>query len=458
MPTISIKDTQEDRGTKPVADSEFVESASDDTAAPSGDAVETRHGASQEDTPAEVKEPASFESVKPDTEMSTAETQMQALPGEGALKKSPEKKGLKDKLKKRKKSLFEWLNSIGTVSSREVVEFTRHLAVMLGAGVTIFEAIIFLKDQARNKIFKDRLESIIESLNNGQSLSNSMRRFPKVFPPIYTNIIQVGEKSGTLSQTMVDLANHLEDSEEFRRKVKGALIYPKIILGVMLSFIFILILFVMPRILTIFKSLDAEIPLATRAIIAFTNFVNNNILLIFSAIFGLGILIYILFRNPSVQKCRDRVYIRFPLVGHIVLNYNTAQVSQHFGTLFASGITIIRCLEITATVIKNKIFKEEINYMIGKIKRGSSLSQSFPEKSYFPPMFVKLIKVGERTGKLPHVVEYMKKYYKGLVDNDVKNITTIIEPVIMVLLGLMVAGLVVTVIGPIYQLIANVGN
>ncbi len=96
--------------------------------------------------------------------------------------------------------------------------------------------------------------------------------------------------------------------------------------------------------------------------------------------------------------------------------------------------------------------------MIGKIKRGSALSQSFPEKSYFPPMFVKLIKVGERTGKLPHVVEYMKKYYKGLVDSDVKNITTIIEPVIMVLLGLMVAGLVVTVIGPIYQLIANVGN
>ena len=158
-----------------------------------------------------------------------------------------------------------------------------------------------------------------------------------------------------------------------------------------------------------------------------------------------------------MQKRRDFVYLKIPVVKRIMINYNTAQVAQHFGTLFNSGLTIVKCLEITASVIKNQLFQEEVSAMVEKIKKGSSLSQSFLEKTWFPPMFIKLIKVGERTGKLSYVVNYMKDYYKELVDGDVKNISVIIEPVVMVLLGLMVAGLVVTVIGPIYQLISNVG-
>lgn len=390
----------------------------------------------------------------------TAEEPAEA--GEGTEEKNQQPEAIKPLKKKasdkKKKSLLQRLNEIGTVSKREVVEFTRHISVMLGAGVTIFEAIQFLADQTSNKVFKARLEGIINKLNNGQSLSAAMGLYPKIFPPVYVNIVRVGEQAGTLSETMTDLANHLEANEKFRSKVKGALIYPKIIVGVMLTFIFILALFVMPRILTIFKSLGAEIPLATRVMIGITNFINNNLLWIFLVIFLVGTLIYIALKNPKIQKMRDRFYIKVPLVGHIVLNYNTAQVSQHFGTLFASGITIIKCLEITRTVVTNKVFQDEIEHMINKIRSGSSLSQSFPEKSEFPPMFPKMIKVGERTGKLPEVIKYMANYYQDVVDNDVKNITSTIEPVIMVLLGLMVTGLVVTVIGPIYTLISSVGS
>jgi len=285
-----------------------------------------------------------------------------------------------------------------------------------------------------------------------------MHKYPKIFVPIYVNIIRVGEQSGTLSQTMLDLADHLEDSEQFKRKVKGALIYPKIILGVMVTFIFVLALFVMPRILTIFTSLGAEIPFATRVMIAITNFINHHLILIFGTMFGVGTAIYFALKNPKVRRLRDLMYIKLPMVGYIILNYNTAQAAQHFGTLFASGIPIIRCLEITQSVMGNIVFQNEMLYMIGRIKNGASFSSSFPEDSHFPPMFVKMIRVGERTGKLPHVIDYMKTYYKGLVDNDVKNITAVIEPVIMILLGLMVTGLVVTVIGPIYKLISNVGK
>lgn len=357
-----------------------------------------------------------------------------------------------------KKSLFQRLSEIGTIPQREIVEFTRHLYVMLSAGVTIFEGIKFLKDQTRNKVFKSRLESVLSSLNNGQSLSAAMHRFPKVFPEVYVNIITVGEQSGSLSDTMKDLADNLEESEKFKSRIKGALIYPKIILTVMVSFMLILVLFVMPRILTIFESLKAEVPLATRVIMKITTFINENILYIVVLIAAIIIFVYILLKNSEIRKWLDLVYIKMPLIGHIVLNYNTAQISQHFGTLFSSGITVVKCLDITKNVVANKIFQDEINHMIGKIRSGTPLSGSFKEGSYFPPMFIKLIKVGERTGKLPHVIEYMKNYYKSLVDNDVKNITTIIEPAIMVLLGLMVAAIVVTVIGPIYQLISNVGK
>jgi type IV pilus assembly protein PilC len=360
--------------------------------------------------------------------------------------------------KRKKKGLLKFLSEIGTIPQKEVIEFTRHLSVMLSAGVTIYEAVEFLKDQTKNKVFKNRLESILESLNNGQSLSAAIKKFPKIFPEIYINIIHVGEQSGTLPQAMDDLSDHLEENEKFKSKVRGALIYPKIILSVMMAFILILVLFVMPRILTIFSSLGAEIPTGTKIIINVTEFVNKNIGFIFLAIVGFIVLIRFLIKYEKVKRTRDFLYLKMPFVGKIVLNYNTAQISQHFGTLFASGITIIKCLEITKTVIVNKIFQEEVGHMVEKIKNGFSLSQSFKDKSYFPPMFIKLIHVGERTGKLPHVVDYMKTYYRGLVDNDVKNITTIIEPIIMVLLGCMVAGLIITVIGPIYQLISNVGQ
>jgi len=396
-------------------------------------------------------------SLKEKTEPKKEKTLFGDVKKEKNYRETLETKKLEPKHKK-KKGLLKFLSEIGTIPQKEVIEFTRHLSVMLSAGVTIYEAVGFLKDQTKNKVFKNCLENILESLNNGQSLSAAIKKFPKTFPEIYINIIHVGEQSGTLPQAMDDLSNHLEENAQFKSKVRGALIYPKIILSVMMAFILILVLFVMPRILTIFSSLGAEIPTGTKIIINVTEFVNKNIGFIFLAIVGFIVLIRFLIKHEKVKRIRDFLYLKMPFVGKIVLNYNTAQVSQHFGTLFASGITIIKCLEITKMVIVNKIFQEEVGYMIKKIKNGFSLSQSFKDKSYFPPMFIKLIRVGERTGKLPHVIDYMKTYYRGLVDNDVKNITTIIEPIIMVLLGCMVAGLIITVIGPIYQLISNVGQ
>ncbi len=337
-----------------------------------------------------------------------------------------------------------------------MVEFTRHLSVMLNAGVTIFEAVNFLKEQSKNKAFAGKLGRILDGLNNGQSLSNSMKRFPKVFSAIYTNIVQVGENSGTLSQTMMDLADHLEENDAFKKKIKSALIYPKIILFVMGVFLFSLFFFIMPRILTVFESLNADIPTATQVVMNITHFLRGNVLLVLLLIAAAFLIPKLLIKNKEVKKSVDVFSLKVPFLGRILLNYNTTQITHHFGTLFNSGLTIIKCLEITRNVIDNSVFQGEITYMIDKINSGAAFSHSFKDDSKFPPMLVKLVRVGERTGKLPDVVDYMRKYYKALVDDDVKNITTVIEPVIMARLGLMVAGFVITVIGPIYKLIPNI--
>jgi len=357
-----------------------------------------------------------------------------------------------------KKSLIDRLNEIGTIPQKDIINFTRHMSVMISAGVTVFETLEFLIEQTKNKVFKSKLNIVLKNLNNGQSFSSSISKFPKIFPSIYVNIVRVGEESGTLPNSMKDLADSLEENANFKRKVKGALIYPKIIGVVMLGFIMVLALFVMPRILKIFESLGSEIPFSTRVIIWLTDFINNHFLLIIMVIVGIIISIHYILKNKYIAKKRDLLYIKAPVFGKIVLNYNVAQITHHFNTLFASGITIVKCLEITKNVINNQIFKEEIGFMIDKIKNGSSLADSFKNNSYFPSMIIKLFKVGERTGKLQYVIDYVSGYYHNLVDNDVKDITTIIEPLIMVTLGLMVAGLIITVIGPIYKLISNVAN
>lgn len=358
----------------------------------------------------------------------------------------------------KKKSLIDRLNEIGTIPQKDIIDFTRHMSVMISAGVTVFETLEFLIKETKNKVFKSKLKIVLKNLNNGQSFSSSISKFPKIFPSIYVNIVRVGEESGTLPSSMKDLADSLEESAAFKRKVKGALIYPKIIGLVMFGFMMVLALFVMPRILKIFESLDAEIPFSTRVIIWLTGFINDYFLLIIAIIVGFLVFIHYIFKNKYVSKKRDLFYLKTPMFGRIVLNYNVAQITHHFNTLFASGITIVKCLDITKNVINNQIFQEEIDCMIDKIKNGSSLSESFRENSYFPSMIIKLFKVGERTGKLQDVIDYVSKYYHDLVDNDVKDITTIIEPVIMIVLGLMVAGLIITVIGPIYQLISNVAS
>lgn len=355
--------------------------------------------------------------------------------------------------KKDLKSFLNYLDSIGTVPTKELAMFTRHLAVMSSAGVTLVEALTFLKDNTNSGRLRVILEEVIEQIKNGEPLSKCLSKYPSVFSDTYINMIKVGEQSGTLSRGLNDLANKMESDQELKSKVKGAMIYPIIVFIAMFGLGAVLAFFVMPRIMKMFDAFNVELPLSTKIIIATTKFINNYPVAIVLTTIGLIIALRFILRLQTVKPHLHKFIMKAPIIGKISHNINTTRVCGTLATLLSSGVTITRSLQVTADSIENIIVKNELNAIVKKIENGATLSQGFAKSGeVFTPMVPKMISVGERTGELTEILKYLNDYYRKQVDNSIKNLSTAMEPMIMVLLGIMVAVIVISVIGPIYQL------
>lgn len=355
--------------------------------------------------------------------------------------------------KKDFKSFLAYLDSVGTVPIKELAMFTRHLAVMSTAGVTLVESLNFLKENSNSGRLKVILEEVIEQIKNGESLSKCLGKYPSVFSETYINMIKVGEQSGTMSKGLNDLAEKIESDQELKSKIKGAMIYPIIVFTAMFGLGGVLAFFVMPRIMKMFDAFNVKLPLTTRAIIAVTKFINNHPIGIIVAMIGIFVALKIILGLKVVKPYLHRFIMKAPIVGKISHNLNTTRVCGTLATLLASGVTITKSIQITADSIENIIVKNELNAIVHKIENGATLSQGFSKSSeIFTPMVPKMISVGERTGELTEILDYLNKYYRKEVDNSIKNLSTAMEPLIMVILGIMVAVIVISVIGPIYQL------
>ena len=355
-----------------------------------------------------------------------------------------------------KASLKDRINQLGGVSQEDILEFTRHFAVMLKAGLTVRETIDFLEENTKNPVLKTRLKKVIQHVENGESLSSALSRYPKLFSEVYINIVRIGENVGGLDDAMEGLADQLENSMIFKKKVKGALIYPKVVMLTMVVFLIVLTVFVMPRLMSVFESMDFPIPKATLVIMGLSEFLKSHYLWVILGAVGAYFAFKKITKQPAVRSMLDALSIKLPIFGNIITNYNTAQVAQYFSTTFLSGVTVVKALQITKNVIQNTVFKNELSAMEERINNGSELSQSFQKNSKFPSMFTKMIRVGERTGKLPEVVKYVSDYYQKVMDSQIKNLTSTVEPLIIAMIGLVIAGLVLTVIRPIYELISQV--
>ena len=342
------------------------------------------------------------------------------------------------------------------LSHTEKMLFTKYFAVLLKSGVAIDEAIDILLQQSRGPL-KKILETLKAAVEQGRTLAEGLSEYPHVFSAVFINLIRAGEASGTLQKNLDHLASQLENEHDLRKKIRGAMMYPLIVLLGALVVGALVFVFVLPKITTLFKTLDIELPFTTRAILWLVDTIATKPLLVFGSIALLVILILTLPRISFLKPFLHWTLLRTPVFGKTSRNTNLARMTRLMGTLLASGVTINEALVITKTTIHNHYYRRLFDQALNEVSQGQTLTDVFGhEGKLVPPMALRLIRVGEETGTLPEMMTYLAGFYEEEVDSTIQDIATLIEPFLILTIGLLVGILTFSIISPIYQVVGSV--
>lgn len=344
------------------------------------------------------------------------------------------------------------------LSLKEQTLLIKRLAYLLTAGIPILESLNMLKRQAKSRSKKKILESLVEDVAKGQFLSVALKKFKYIFGDLAINIIRVGETSGTLDENLRYLAEEMNKKQILRRKIISALIYPVFIMVASLGIVVLLTVYIFPKILPIFESLGSELPLSTKALIVISHFFINYGFITLGLILAGVVIFWILFKKVSVfHNLVDKVLIVFPVSGKIMKSYNMSNICRTLGLLLKSDIRIVEAIRITGDSVKNTIYRKELKILEQKVTKGESMSPYLEERTqYFPEMVGQMIAVGERTGSLSDTLLYLAKLYEEEIDDITKNLSGVIEPLLMILMGVIVGFVAISVITPIYQITQSI--
>jgi type IV pilus assembly protein PilC len=338
------------------------------------------------------------------------------------------------------------------VSAKEFVIFSRQLAVMIEAKVPLMTAFKGISEQTSNPYLAKILGFVLADIDEGKSLSDSLKRHPEVFSDLYVNMIQSGEVSGNLQKALEDLANNIEKNYTLTQKVKGVLYYPAFILSAFVIVAFLMLTFVIPKLMSVLADTKVELPITTRMLIWSGNFMQTWWWAVLIAIIlGAGAMAYY-FKSDDGKKEFDVLSIKIPLIGKVLRYVYLARFAENLGTLVKSGLPIVNALQISGRVVGNVVFEADIFEAAEKVKSGGMISEVLGSKKEFPPIMVQMIKVGEETGKLDTTLETMSVFYGREADQIVSNLSSVIEPVLIVILGVGVGVLVFSIIVPIYNI------
>lgn len=359
---------------------------------------------------------------------------------------------------KEEKSLLEFNISLKGVNITQKLVFARYLSVMLQSGLTISEALDIIHDQASGR-FKSVVGEILISVRAGNSLSSALAKFPKIFSNLFVSSAYAGEKSGTLEKNLSNIAEQLKKDKELRSKIKAAMIYPVIViiatcgLGLAMAFL------VLPKITPLFKGMDMELPFTTKILIWGSELVEKNGLLIFlTAVFGTSFLLWFL-RRKFMHPITHYVILKIPIIKNISMHTNLASFCRTLATLLKSGLNIDEALEITKNTATNYYYKKTLDKATKRISQGTKLSDNLELfEKYYPKLVTSMVKVGERSGKLEETLFYLAEFFDVEVDNSTKALSTAIEPVLLITIGVAVGGMAISIISPIYQITGNVSR
>ena len=342
------------------------------------------------------------------------------------------------------------------VSGKEFVIFSRQMAVMVEAKVPLLSALKGIIEQTDNPYFAGILSLVLADVDEGKSLSDALRRHPEVFSELYVNMVQSGEISGNLQQSLENLADNIEKNYLLSQKIKGVLYYPAFILSAFFIVGFLMITFVIPKLTEMLKETNAKLPITTRALIWTGDFMQHYWWAVLIAIIAavVGVLRYI--RTEDGSKEFDVIKLRIPLVGRVLKYVYLARFAENLSTLVRSGIPIVSALQITGRVVGNSVYENNIFEAAEKVKTGGTVSEVLSQKKDFPSLMTQMIKVGEETGKLDSTLDTMAKFFSREADQIVSNLSSIIEPVLIVILGVAVGTLVFSIIIPIYNIATSI--
>jgi len=357
---------------------------------------------------------------------------------------------------KAKKSALEINISIGGTSPTAKALLAKHLAVMQKSGLTITESLEIIEDSATGRM-KKVIRKVLASVKSGNTLSESMARYPKVFSGIFVSSVYAGETSGTLDQNLENLAEQLGKEKELISKVKGAMLYPIVvlvaafILGLAMSFL------VLPKIIPLFEGLKTELPVTTQLLIKFSHFIGDYGTELFFSIIAFAIFFIWLVKQKFVRPVTHWILLHVPIVKSISRNSNLARFSRTLGMLLKSGLSIDEALEVTEKSLENYYYQKSLFKIRNRISRGSTLAENLQAyHKLFPKMTIKMILVGEQSGKLEDTLLYLANFYEVEVDNSTKSLSTAIEPILLILIGLVVGFLALSIITPIYNITGNI--
>jgi type IV pilus assembly protein PilC len=352
------------------------------------------------------------------------------------------------------KGLFSNLmEKIQRVSQKDLVIFSRQLAILIDSKVPVVRSLRIIADQTENVTLKNiclRLSTLVEE---GSSLSDALKKYPKQFDHFFVSVVKSGESSGNLHHSLNYLADHVESNYELKRKIKGAMMYPVVILTAFVAIFFFLAVKVLPQLTDILKESGVKLPWTTKVIIVVSDFMASNWLAVLIALAGFLIGIFYYFKTEAGKENLDIILLKIPVIGTVVKYSYIALFAENLGVLLKEGISIVKSLRIMSEVMGNVVYQKIMKKILKEVERGKSMTEGMLEdEEAFPKMVPQMIKIGEETGRTSEILENIENFYTKEVKNLTDNLTTIIEPLLIIVLGAGTGILVAAIIMPIYDM------
>ena len=347
--------------------------------------------------------------------------------------------------------------STGSIKMRDIVIFTRQFSTMINSGLPLVQALDILAQQSENPALKDVTRQVVFDVESGNTVADALRKHPKAFSELYVNMVAAGEAGGILDTILMRLAVFMEKNDALIRKVKGAMIYPGVIMSVAAIAITVLLVFVIPTFESMFTSANIALPLPTRIVISASRFLKG---FWWAILIGMGATVFLIrnyYRTPAGKLAIDRTLLKAPVLGDVLRKSAVSRFTRTLGTLISSGVSILDGLEITAKTSGNRVIQDAIMESRASIAGGETIAAPLKKSQVFPPMVISMIAVGEQTGGLDEMLTKIADFYDEEVDAAVSGLLALMEPIMIVFLGVVVGGMVIAMYLPIFEMVNAAG-